>query len=80
DNYWVVEVYRKWTSARIKLIDSISESKDILQHKGIPNFIAEELSKKFKVIGSDELKKYLRNRDFAIFMRSYFEKENLALI
>ncbi|MBU5688881.1 MAG: CCA tRNA nucleotidyltransferase [Candidatus Aenigmarchaeota archaeon] len=80
DNYWVVEVYRKWTSARIKLIDSISESKDILQHKGIPNFIAEQLSKKFKVIGSDELKKYLRNRDFAIFMRSYFEKENLALI
>ncbi|MEM5799155.1 MAG: CCA tRNA nucleotidyltransferase [Candidatus Aenigmatarchaeota archaeon] len=80
DNYWVVEVYRKWTSARIKLIDSISESKDILQHKGIPNFIAEQLSRKFKVIGVDELKKYLRNKDFAVFMRNYFEKENLSLI
>jgi len=80
DNYWVVEVYRKWTSARIKLIDSISEDEKTLQAKGIPNFIAQQLSKSFKVLSADELKKYLKNKDFAAFMRSYFEKERLCLV
>jgi tRNA nucleotidyltransferase (CCA-adding enzyme) len=80
DDYWVVEVYRKWTSARIKLIDSISEDEKVLLAKGIPNFIASQLSKKFKVVGADELKKLLKDKEFAVFLRDYFEKENLMSI
>ncbi|MFH8080446.1 MAG: CCA tRNA nucleotidyltransferase [Candidatus Aenigmatarchaeota archaeon] len=79
DNCWVVEVKRKWTSAKLKLIDSISKDKEILKAKGIPNFIAEQLSKDFNVVSNDEIKNYFKNKEFAIFMRKYFEKENLAL-
>ncbi len=80
DNYWVVEVYRRWTSAKIKLVDSLGEDEKILIAKGIPNFIAQQLSKSFKIIGTGELKKYLKNEEFAIFLRDYFEKENLMVL
>jgi tRNA nucleotidyltransferase (CCA-adding enzyme) len=80
ENYWVVEVYRKWTSAKLKLIDSISESEEVLMAKGIPSYIAKQLSKKFKVVGADELKKLLKNEEFAVFLKEYFEKENLMPI
>jgi tRNA nucleotidyltransferase (CCA-adding enzyme) len=80
ENYWVVEVYRKWTSAKLKLIDSISESEEVLMAKGIPSYIAKQLSKKFKVVGTDELKKLLKNEEFAVFLKEYFEKENLMQI
>ncbi|MCX8179360.1 MAG: CCA tRNA nucleotidyltransferase [Candidatus Aenigmarchaeota archaeon] len=78
DNFWVIECYRKWTSAKAKLVDSISEKEEILLAKGIPNFIAKQLSLSFEVGSIEEIKKYLRkNKDFGVFMRKYFEGESL---
>lgn len=77
ENYWVVEVNRKWTSARIKLVDTLSVSEKILAAKGIPNYIAKQLATSFKILGQDEIKKLLKNKQLAVFMRKYFEKENL---
>ncbi|MCX8178437.1 MAG: CCA tRNA nucleotidyltransferase [Candidatus Aenigmarchaeota archaeon] len=77
DDYWVVEVNRSWTSAKVKLVDTLSDDEKILKAKGIPNFIATQLSKSFKIIDQNELKKFLKNKEFAEFMKSYFEKGNL---
>ena len=79
DVYWFVEVNRKWTTAKTKLIDSLSEKEKILMDKGIPNYIAKQIAGGFKILSEDGLKKLLNNKEFAIFMKKYFEKENLFI-
>jgi len=80
NNFWAVEVKRKFLTAREKLKDSLKESAKILKAKGIPNHIADQISKKFEVILETgkimELVK--KDPDFGIFLKKYFEKESLV--
>ena len=78
---WVVEVKRKFKTAREKLFDSLSVDVSILQAKGIPNHIAEQISKGFEIISDVNriIELVAKDRDFGVFLRSYFEKENLVV-
>jgi tRNA nucleotidyltransferase (CCA-adding enzyme) len=76
---WVVEVKRKFKTAREKLFDSLSVDVSILQAKGIPNHMAEQISKGFEIISDVNriIELVSKDRDFGIFLRKYFEKESL---
>ena len=70
DDFWCVEVKRKFLTAREKLFDSLKE---------IPNFIAEQLVKGFEIISENERIMALVKKDnkFGIFLKKYFEEESL---
>lgn len=78
---WVVEVKRKFMTAREKLFDSLSVDINILQAKGIPNHIAEQISKGFEILSDTEriIELVNKDRDFGVFLRKYFEKESLVI-
>src|SRR3989338_5646518 len=77
DNTWVVEVNRKFVTAKDKLIDFLKQKKSILESNGIPNFIAESISREFGILENEQINKLIRKRNFGIFLRNYFEKEKL---
>jgi len=75
---WVVEVERRFKTAKEKILDSLSKPVDILKAKGIPNYIAEALSKGFAILDGIEIEKLLRERrDVGIFFYNYFNKKKL---
>ncbi len=81
NNFWVAEIRRKFLTAKDKLIDSLNKDLEILKAKGIPNLIAEQISKKgFQVFYG--LKKIYnltkKDKNFGMFLRNYFEKESLV--
>lgn len=80
ENKWVVEIPRKFLTAREKLFDSLEKSTDILKAKGIPNHIANQLTKEFEIISENSKIMELVKRDvvFGIFLRKYFRKERLV--
>ena len=80
NKHWVVEINRKFRTAREKLFDSLSVDVSILKAKGIPNHIAEQLAKGFEIISDVEriIELISKDRDFGIFLRNYFEKESLV--
>ena len=59
--------------------DSLKENAKILKAKGIPNYIAEQIVKKFEIIleTGKIMKIVKKDKDFGIFLRKYFEKESL---
>lgn len=77
---WVVEISRKFTTAKEKLIDIFDESEEELKAKGIPNYLAKEISKSFEII--DETSKIMeiveKDENFGIFLKQFFEKERLV--
>jgi len=78
DDRWVVEVERRFKTAKEKILDSLSKPIDILKAKGIPNYIAEALSKGFEVLDGMEIEKLLRERkDIGIFFYNYFNRKKL---
>jgi tRNA nucleotidyltransferase (CCA-adding enzyme) len=78
DDRWVVEIDRRFKTAKEKILDSLSKPVDVLKAKGIPNYIAESLSKGFKVIDGLEIEKLLRERkDVGVFFYNYFNREKL---
>jgi len=78
DDRWVVEVERRFKTAKEKILDSLSKPIDILKAKGIPNYIAEALAKGFEVIDGLEIEKLLRERrDVGIFFYNYFNRKKL---
>ncbi len=79
DNYWVAEVKRKFLTAREKLQDSLSKPVDILKAKGIPNYIAEQLTKGFEIFSENvKIMELIEEYDgFGVFLKKYFEKESL---
>lgn len=77
-NFWCVEIKRKWKNAAEKLKDSLKESDSILKAKGIPNHIAKQISRGFKILGNEQIEKIMNNEDFSVFLREYFEKESLV--
>jgi len=80
NDFWSAEVERRFTTAREKLVDSLSEKEKVLKEKGVPNFVAEKISKKFDVIcENDNIMNLIKKDDsFGIFLRRYFEKESLV--
>ena len=79
NNYWCAEVKRKFLTAREKLSNSLSEDLTILKEKGIPNYIAKQIVKKFEIIyeSSRIVELIKKDDDFGVFLRRYFEKESL---
>jgi len=78
-NNWVVEVRRKFMTAREKLFDSLSADAKILTSKGVPNHIASQITKGFEIISeSDRIMEIVKkNREFGVFLKKHFEKESL---
>lgn len=79
DDFWVIEVKRKFLAAREKLMDSLNEKLEILKAKGIPNYIAKQIVKEFEIISENDkiMKLVEEDKSFGIFLRRYFEKESL---
>ncbi|MEM5790645.1 MAG: CCA tRNA nucleotidyltransferase [Candidatus Aenigmatarchaeota archaeon] len=79
NNKWCFEVKRKFLTAREKLFDSLNKDVKILKAKGIPNYVAEEISKNFEIICENEkiMEIAKKDKNFGIFLRKYFEKESL---
>ncbi len=80
NNCWCVEVRRRFLTAREKLLDSLSKDEKILKAKGIPNYIAQEISKGFELICETEkiMELVKKDENFGKFLRKYFEKESLV--
>ena len=79
DNRWIVEVERGWKSAKEKLEDTLDENESILMAKGIPNFIAKQIAKKFKVMDEKSIERLIKtNKEFGRFLKEYFKMESLA--
>ncbi|MBI2543046.1 MAG: CCA tRNA nucleotidyltransferase [Candidatus Aenigmarchaeota archaeon] len=80
ESNWVVEINRKFVSSHEKLVDSLKKSNEILKSKGIPNYIADQLSKGFEIFSDDRkiLKLVKRDKNFGVFLKKYFEKESLV--
>jgi len=56
----------------------LNESLEVLKAKGIPNYIAESLTKGFQVLDSREIEKLLSERkDVGIVFYKYFNREKL---
>jgi hypothetical protein len=79
-NFWCVEIRRKFVTAREKLIDSLKEKVEVLKAKGVPNYIAEQIAKKFEIMSENEkiMKLVKKDEGFGKFLREYFEKESLV--
>ncbi len=50
EDKWIAEINRKNLTAHDKLVDSLSVKLDVLKEKGIPSYVAEEVSKAFKIL------------------------------
>jgi tRNA nucleotidyltransferase (CCA-adding enzyme) len=78
--FWAVETDRAFRTAKSKLHDSLSDPMAELLGKGIPNFIAKQLKKKYRILDTpkDIISMAKKDPDFGVFMRKYFEKESLV--
>ncbi|MBI2546977.1 MAG: CCA tRNA nucleotidyltransferase [Candidatus Aenigmarchaeota archaeon] len=77
---WAVEIKRKFVTAHEKLVDSLSKNAEILKAKGIPNYIADQVSKQVDIISDAKKLSQLvkKDKNFGVFLRNYFEKESLS--
>lgn len=80
DNFWVVEVRRKFLTAREKLFDSLNKPLETLIAKGIPNYVAKQIAKGFEIISeTDKIMELIKkDNNLGVFLRKYFEKESLG--
>ncbi|MEM0480922.1 MAG: CCA tRNA nucleotidyltransferase [Candidatus Aenigmatarchaeota archaeon] len=78
---WVAEIPRRFEKAIDKIRDSLNKSEEILLAKGIPNYIAKEISKKYEITEeSSQILKFMEEDvEFAKFLRKFFEKVKLLL-
>jgi tRNA nucleotidyltransferase (CCA-adding enzyme) len=79
NDFWAVEIKRKFITAREKIYDSLNKDLKTLEVKGIPNSIAKEITKGFEVFSeSDKVVSLMKeNKDFGVFLRKFFEKNSL---
>jgi tRNA nucleotidyltransferase (CCA-adding enzyme) len=80
NNYWYVEIERKFTTAEKKLFDSLNEKEKVLRDKGVPKYIAKKIAKKFEIITETDMIMELIKKDenFGIFLRRHFNKTSLV--
>ncbi len=79
ENRLIAEVKRKFERAIDKIKDSLSKEEKILLAKGIPSYIAKEISNGFDITNETEkiysyVEKY---EDFGKFLKKFFTFENL---
>lgn len=79
NDFWAVEIQRKFITAREKIQDSLDNDLKSLESKGVSNLIAKEISKGFEVFSdSDKVLSLMKeNKDFGVFLKKFFEKESL---
>jgi len=77
----VAEIPRRFERAIDKIKDSLSADEQRLISKGIPNFIAREISKGFELTDeSSKIYKFIQEDiEFGRFLKKFFEKEKLIL-
>ena len=77
---WVVEIPRKFLTAKDKLYDIFNESEENLKAKGIPNYLAKEIAKEFEIINETSriMEIVEKDRQFGIFLKQFFKKESLV--
>lgn len=80
NNFWCVEVRRNFLTAQQKLVDSLKERADILKAKGIPNYLAEQITQNFEIIDKNSriMELVTEDENLGVFLRKYFEKGSLA--
>ena len=80
NDFWVAEVERKFTTAREKLVDSLTEKEKVLKERGIPNHIAKLIAKNFDVVCENDniMNLIKKDKNLGIFLKKYFEKESLV--
>jgi hypothetical protein len=78
--FWVVETKRKFRTAQEKLEDSLGDPLKVLEAKGIPSHVAKQISRGFQVTADVGKTAKLAKKDkgFGVFLRDYFEKENIS--
>ena len=78
--FWAVETKRRFRTAQEKLEDSLGDPLKVLEAKGIPSHVAKQISRGFKVVADvGKIAKLARkHKGFGVFLRDYFEKENLG--
>ena len=78
DHHWTAEIPREWKKAEGKLKDSLSDPVKVLQAKGIPKYIAQSVSKRFRLLRrEDVLKMVKRKKELGEFILDYLEKQVL---
>ena len=79
NDFWAVEIKRKFITAREKIYDSLNKDLKTLEAKGIPNSIAKEITKGFEVFSeSDKVVSLMKeNKEFGVFLKKFFEKKSL---
>jgi len=79
NDFWCVDVERKFLTARDKIRDSLKEKVNVLKAKGIPKYIAESISKKNEIISENEgiMKLIKMDDNFGVFLRKFFYKKSL---
>jgi len=80
NDFWCVEVERKFTTAREKLVNSLTDKEKTLKERGVPNHIAKQIAKKFDVVCENDniMNLIKKDNNFGVFLRKYFERESLV--
>ena len=55
EDKWVAEIDRKFLTAYEKLVDSLTDKLEELKAKGIPSYVAEEVSKSYKLFEDEKI-------------------------
>ncbi|MFQ5648217.1 MAG: hypothetical protein ACE5FW_03185, partial [Candidatus Aenigmatarchaeota archaeon] len=75
---WAAEIPRQWKTADKKIKDSLSDPKKTLLEKGIPKYIAESVSKKFRLLEQKQLLGLVKKQpEVGRFLLDYLEREVL---
>ncbi len=74
DDRWVAEIPRKFREADKKLSDSLKETSKILKAKGIASYMADSISKGFKLLTVQELLK-TTDQDLLKTIKDYLEEK-----
>ena len=72
---WVAETQRKHTTAEETLKAFLKGSEKALREKGLPSYIARQVSKGFRIGNSRQTIALTNNRSFAEFLADYLEKD-----
>jgi tRNA nucleotidyltransferase (CCA-adding enzyme) len=76
NDYYVAEVEREFLTAEDKLKDSLSKKAKILKAKGIAGYVAEALSKGFRLLDEKGILKLAeREEGFGVFLDEYMRRE-----
>jgi len=70
---WVVEVERKYRRMEDLLNDFLERNGKDLLKDGIRSYIAKSVSKGFRILSGRDFERVAKNREFARFLRKYFE-------